>query len=260
MPNKLKQFSSWFIRWLRDNLLWEAFAVLVGIIYATLGESNLLGLTDSMNVWIALVFRFFVGVVGALILVGLFKLIQRMLIANGWCWKLTPRDFGLDSQGSRRIGFAIEKPRRKFFATLEMFWFSGRNNPDEMQLRSHLQLSSHRLRETPDGQFMLAIAWKHMPYGYSLILEDGYYGSYVLGGYYKARIAIRDHNGNVKKSFDVLIRYQGYDALRVLEFDDIKLTDALEHIPLQDRTDDETSRDWSTVPDFQPNLMYRQDT
>lgn len=163
--------------------------------------------------------------------------------------KITPRDFGLDVQKIRRVGFSVDP---KSDVTIEMFWYSGKNKPDEMQLRYPLNVTSHRFMKTNDEQVVFAIAWELMPFGYSLVLDDGYYGLFLNPGYYKARVLI----SNVY--YDVLIHYSGHSAIKVVEVSK-RNNDVLKQIPDSEKGDwdDGETKNWSTVPSFQPNTMYK---
>jgi hypothetical protein len=44
----------------------------------------------------------------------------------------------------------------------------------------------------------IGIAHHYTPLGYSLVLEDGYYGLFYVAGYYKARVAALNANFNSK--------------------------------------------------------------
>lgn len=242
------------------NLVSSAiWVILLGIVSFFLAFSwDFLGLTIRMDFVIsALAYAFMV--LGAITFLN--KPVR-------WAWgkvtyhmrvshKLTPRDYGIDNRYCRQIGFGIVAPRRKFDIRLEMFWYSGNIDPDEMQLRYPLNLTSHHLRNTLDGQFVLAIAHRGTPFGYSLVLDDGYYGLFLNCGYYKARVCMSREKESPKTCFDILIEYRGRDKVRVVEIQEIDCDDTLDHIKDKADWQSETIRNWSTVTDFQPNQMYR---
>jgi hypothetical protein len=268
---KTKFFLSTVFRWALGNTLWEHIGRPVFILVSTALTTGVASMNDPLEALETLpsAVRFLIYFVLASILT--FLLLRIWDIFQGRVgdktrnaakpevtWELVPRDFGLDSLGSRRVGFAVEKPRRVFEATLEMFWFSGHDNPDEEQYRYALNLTSCRLRKTADGQFMLAIASPLEPFGFHLILEDGYYGKFLSDPYYKARVSIRANAKTRKTCFDVLIRYDGRASIEVVELNKIGCDDPLNHIPPEQKSGDDSSKSWSTIKDFQPNQMYRE--
>lgn len=71
--------------------MWEIFVSLVGIIFASLGKIDLLGLMANMNEWVAFGVRFLVGVIGASILVGMVELGKIFMVRKGWLEDKSPR-------------------------------------------------------------------------------------------------------------------------------------------------------------------------